>query len=129
MPQRYIEGVTGKPEAGLGSDGEVADPGSVGGEDDDGADVEIVFQQGERGDQERCLLLWPVGSTSEEDDAGLGVLAHYEELAEVGVDRNDAASISAGSGHDVGVRNAEQVQIAHVDGVVAGGDQQRGDAR
>jgi hypothetical protein len=57
------------------------------------------------------------------------VVAYREELAEVGVDRDDAALISAGGCHDVGVRRAEQVQLADVDGVVAGSSEERCHAR
>jgi hypothetical protein len=37
--------------------------------------------------------------------------------------------VSASCGNDVGVWRAEQVQVADMDGVVAGADQERGDAR
>jgi hypothetical protein len=62
-----------------------------------------------------------------ERPAGRGTARN--EVVQVGVDGDDASLVSASCGNDVGVWRAEQVQVADMDGVVAGADQERGDAR
>jgi len=106
----------------------VADAGSVLGENDDRSDIYVVVELVQSREEKVGLFVRPVWGPPEENDARAGVATDGEQLAEVGVHRDQAAAVVPGGGHDVVIWCAEEPEVADVDRLVAGVAEQVRDA-
>jgi hypothetical protein len=80
------------------ADGKLSDANSAGLENDNSSLDKVLFEGGEVGEQERCLLVGAAfGAATEEQERRLPRAAEREQGREIGVSGDDDAVLGAGT--------------------------------